>query len=66
MKIFVNGKETILSENSSVQDFVNGSDFSNRPFAIEKNTQIVSKANYSETFLSEGDKIEVITLCAGG
>ncbi len=66
MKIFVNGKETNLNDNSTLQDFINDSDYKNRPFAIEKNAQIVSKANYAETFLSEGDKIEIITLCAGG
>ena len=37
-----------------------------KKFAIEYNGEIISKSNFSQTFLKDGDKLEIVIAVGGG
>ncbi len=37
-----------------------------KKFAIEYNGEIISKSNFSQTFLRDGDKLEIVIAVGGG
>lgn len=67
MKIYVNGQQknfevtkiclTSLIENLALNE---------KKFAIEYNGKIISKSNFSQTFLRDGDKLEIVIAVGGG
>ena len=67
MKIYVNGhqknfevKELCLT--SLIEKLV----LNEKKFAIEYNGEIISKSNFSQTFLKEDDKLEIVVAVGGG
>lgn len=61
MKIFINGEEKEVKNNSTVKDLV-GIIKNTLPkmFVIELNGEVVYKENYEITILVENDKVEVV------
>ena len=67
MKIYVNGQQknfevtkiclTSLIENLALNE---------KKFAIEYKGKIISKSNFSQTFLRDGDKLEIVIAVGGG
>jgi thiamine biosynthesis protein ThiS len=37
-----------------------------KPVAVEHNLQVVPRARHEQTTLSEGDRLEIVTLVGGG
>ena len=66
MKIFVNGEEIILEKQINIEDLLNKFSLDKRKIAIEKNLEIVSQSQFSDVFVNEGDRIEIIHFIGGG
>ena len=66
MKITVNGNKMEFQEDISVQGMLEAMNNQNKMIVIEKNLEIVSKENFSQTILKEGDSIEIISFVGGG
>jgi len=66
MKIIVNGKETEEQEGLTVMGLLKKLGLDSGRVAVELNATIVKKANYSETGLKEGDKLEIVHFVGGG
>ncbi len=66
MKLVVNGEERNAREGLTLADLVRELSLEGRPIAVELNLRVVPKDRYSATRLSEGDKIEVVSLVGGG
>jgi len=66
MKIIVNGKETEEQEGLTVMGLLEKLGLDPGRVAVELNAAIVKKANYSETGLKEGDKLEIVHFVGGG
>ena len=67
MKIYVNGHQknfevTELCLTSLIEKLA----LNEKKFAIEYNGEIISKSNFSQTFLRDGDKLEIVVAVGGG
>ena len=65
MKIQLNGESTETSA-PTVLALLAELGFAEKPVIVEHNQTALLKAEHEETALSEGDRLEVITLAAGG
>lgn len=66
MKIKLNGNIIDIENQISLETLIQSQNINFKDFIIEKNLEIIKKENYQNTFLNEGDSIEIVTLCAGG
>ena len=68
--IQVNGIDIDIGGNSFVgktlADYLASTNYDSKRIAVEKNGEIVPKAKYAETFLAEGDALEVVSFVGGG
>ena len=61
----VNGKELDI-EGKTVADYLALTDYDPKRIAVERNGEIVFKAQYGETVLEDGDSVEVVSFVGGG
>ena len=66
MKIFVNGEEVTLEKQINIEDLLSKFSLDKRKIAVEKNLEIVSQSQFSDVFINEGDRIEIIHFIGGG
>lgn len=69
MQLLMNGQQrefAELNETSSVGDLLTVLQLKGDRVALERNGEIVSRSVWSETRLSEGDKIEIVHFVGGG
>lgn len=67
MLLMINGKSTeVTDDNRTLADLISLPEWSGRLMIIERNGEIVSKENYRDTILSEGDRIELVHFVGGG
>ena len=61
----INGKE-LGAAGMTVSQYLDETNYDRRRIAIERNGQILPKAQYDETILEDGDSIEVVSFVGGG
>lgn len=61
----INGQE-INADGKTVTEYLNGTNYDCRRIAVERNGEIVPKAQYNETVLCDGDVVEVVSFVGGG
>lgn len=66
MRITVNGETRELPSTVTVGELVEQLSLKTSQVAIERNRQIVPRATYGQTNLSEGDEIEIVRFIGGG
>ena len=67
MKLSINGKPVESSGNCrTITDLINLPEWAGRLMIIELNGEIVSKEDYENTILREGDRIELVHFVGGG
>lgn len=67
MKIYINGKEKVLSGNiSNLKDFIEIILRSEKGKIIELNGKVVKKGDREKIALKDGDRIELIQFMGGG
>ena len=66
MKIYINGEEKTISENSTITSLVEEFSLNVAKVAVERNLAIVPRPLYAETILSDGDRIEIVQFIGGG
>lgn len=67
MKIFVNGKERIISDKiPSLSDFINIILKDEKGKIIEYNGKVVKKGEIERISIKDGDRIELIQFMGGG
>jgi thiamine biosynthesis protein ThiS len=66
MKITVNGEAREVAAGASVVDLLRELGVTQPHVAVERNLEVVPRAEHADTELSEGDRIEVVTLVGGG
>lgn len=62
----VNGREHELPEGSTVAELIAELALDPRMLAVERNQELVPRAQHALTQLEEGDRVEVVTLVGGG
>lgn len=67
MKLTINGEEKqIARESASVTELLEELGMAGKPVAVEVNRKLVFKRNHETTQLSDGDKVEIVTMVGGG
>lgn len=66
LSVTVNGEKVAVPAGASVADLLVRLGVANPRVAVERNRDIVPKADYSVTALAEGDVFEVVELVGGG
>ncbi|WP_404332122.1 sulfur carrier protein ThiS [Mesobacillus maritimus] len=62
----VNGNLVELEKQQSLYEFLMGKSFKLTMIAVERNGEIVPKANYKEVLLEEEDTLEIVQFVGGG
>lgn len=66
MHLIVNGQQREMPESCSVRELVVALGLRDRAVAVEVNQSLVPRKAHESTALSEGDRVEVVTLVGGG
>ena len=61
----INGTELDLA-GKTVTQYLETTDYNRSRIAVERNGEIVSKANYDSTVLNDGDIVEIVSFVGGG
>ncbi len=61
----INGEEQDIA-GKTVTQYLETTTYNLQRIAVERNGDIVPKAQYSETILEEGDVLEVVSFVGGG
>ena len=61
----VNG-EPLYIAGKTLADYLATTNYDMKRIAVERNGDIVPKAQYSETVLQDGDSIEIVSFVGGG
>jgi sulfur carrier protein len=65
-KMTINGEEKTLAGNLPLSELLQQEGFHIERVAVERNGEIVPKEAYGSVFLSEADKLEVVSFVGGG
>ncbi len=66
MQVAVNGKAYELAEGTRLSDLLVELKLDTVKVALELNRNLVVRKDHAETLLTEGDRIEIVTLVGGG
>lgn len=66
MEILLNGQAYPISDPLSLSELLSALGLGEKPVVAELNYQAILPRLFSETILQQGDRLEIITLAAGG
>lgn len=66
MQIQLNGKPREVAAGTTVAQLLTELDLDPRTLAVERNLQLVPRAEHTQSTLAPDDRIEVVTLVGGG
>ena len=66
MRVEINGEARDIEEGATIGSLLANLGLVGRPVAVERNTQIVPRAEHGQTTLQEGDKLELVQFVGGG
>lgn len=61
----ING-ESFDIDGKTLSEYLETTNYDSKRIAVERNGDIVPKSKYSETVLSDGDCVEVVSFVGGG
>jgi sulfur carrier protein len=66
MNVFVNGEPRDVADGATIERLLAALGVDRRRIAVEKNREIVPRAEHATTPLAEGDRVEIVTMVGGG
>lgn len=66
VRIVLNGDERDVPAKTTVRELLASLDIKTRAVAVERNLEIVPAAQHAACTLTEGDRLEIVTLVGGG
>lgn len=66
MQITVNGDARQVPEGMTLQGLIENLGLVEARVAVERNREVVTRANYPLTSLVDGDRLEIVTFVGGG
>jgi sulfur carrier protein len=66
MQIILNGQNKPITPDLTINQLIQTLDLANKRYALELNQQIIPRSQYHETFLNDGDRVEIIHAVGGG
>ena len=65
-KIYINGKEFIIKENTTLAQLIEKLDLGKKSFALAVNSEVIKKENLESFIILPHSKIEIISAVGGG
>lgn len=66
MRLLVNGEEKQVEERTTVQELLALLGLGETLVAVERNDEVIPRAQHPSTLLREGDRVEVVHFVGGG
>jgi sulfur carrier protein len=66
MQINLNGENRDIPAGTTVAGLLEELRLAGKPVAVEINLELVTKAKHSQTRLTQGDRVEIVSLVGGG
>lgn len=66
MKVIVNGEPREVAPTLTVAELLRQLEVSPRGVAVEVNLQVIPRSQHEQYRLTEGDRLEIVTLVGGG
>ena len=66
VEISVNGSPRSVAPGTTIAGLIAELGLAGKPVAVEKNREIVPKADHATTTLAAGDRLELVTFVGGG
>ncbi|MBM4272650.1 MAG: sulfur carrier protein ThiS [Deltaproteobacteria bacterium] len=66
MKIFVNGKDEVAEDGTTVADLIAVKGFNPKTIIIEYNYELVPSESWNGILLKEDDRLEILRFVGGG
>jgi sulfur carrier protein len=66
MQVYVNGEPRVVDDGLTLRALLDRLGFTDGPVAVEKNREVVPRAEHAQTPLAEGDRLEIVHLVGGG
>ena len=66
MEITVNGESKILAQDATVSQLLERLSMQPQYVAVERNLDLVPRAEHASCVLQPGDRVEIVTLVGGG
>ena len=66
MRLIINGKEQVLGEPLTLAQLIEQLGMQSDRVAVELNREIVSRDQWPETSLKDGDRLEIVHFVGGG
>lgn len=66
MKIVLNGKNHALENPVNVEGLLASIHLAGKPVVVELNQKALFPREYTATILQDGDRVEIVTIAAGG
>jgi sulfur carrier protein len=66
MQVEVNGQRRDVAEDATIESLLREMKIAVPHVAVERNLEVVPRAQHAETRLCAGDRLEVVTLVGGG
>lgn len=66
IEVVINGESRIVVHGTTVAGLISELGFGDRRVAVERNREVVPRAEHASTVLNAGDKLELVTFVGGG
>jgi sulfur carrier protein len=66
MRLTVNGAEREVPDGLTVRDLITHLGLDGGPVAVERNLEVVPRADHANALLREGDVVEIVHFVGGG
>ena len=64
--IILNGKDTQIDSNSSIEQLLKNLNLGNKRLAVEINQEIIPRSDFNTHMLKKSDKVEIVQAIGGG
>ena len=66
MEVIINGETRTVADGTTVAQLIVELGLGDRRVAVERNREVVPRAQHGSTVLAAGDRIELVTFVGGG
>ena len=64
--VVINGQQRLVNQGTTVAALIGELGLAGKPVAVERNREVVPRAQHATTVLAAGDRLEVVTFVGGG
>jgi len=66
IEVVINGETRTVAQGTTVAALIGDLGFGDRRVAVERNREVVPRAQHASTVLAAGDRLELVTFVGGG